>query len=423
MRDIQSPHARPVKAQLLTSKVSFVSRHPYTLLSCAVSTDGCLDDESDDRLILSGPEDLDEVDELRARVDAILVGAGTIRTDNPRLLVRSPARVARRAARGAPPQPRRVTITATGDLDVGARFFAGQGQPPLVYCASSAVAALEGRLGDAAVIIDAGDPLSLRNVLSDLPERAVASVLIEGGSRVLRDALAEDLADELRLAVAPFFVGSAGAPRFGVPAAYPRTAADPMTLASVRRVGSVSVSHYLLGTGDADGRYLRHAIWLSRQCVPAQSAFSAGAVIVSSSGEMLSAGFSGEQQDRDHAEEVALRKLGWPPAGPAPASASASASAPDPRLRGATLYSSLVPCASRVPRTARASHQVSCAQHIIAAGIRRVVFAWREPPLFTRADGAAALRAAGIEVAELPDLAAEAVAVNAHLVPPPFPAS
>lgn len=386
---------------------------PYTLLSCAVSADGCLDDGCADRLILSGPEDLDEVDELRASVDAILVGAGTIRADNPRLLVRSPARVARRAVRGVPDQPLRVTLTATGDLGPGARFFTGPGTP-LVYCASSAVATLAGRLGDAAVVVDAGDPPSLRSVLFDLPERAVESVLIEGGSRVLRDALESDLADELRLAVAPFFVGSSSAPRFGVPGAYPRTAADPMTLASVRRVGSVSVSHYLLGAADVDSRYLRHAIWLSRQCVPARSAFSVGAVIVSSSGEMLATGYSREQQARDHAEEVALRKLGWPSAGPTgPAGPGAQApdipAAPDPRLRGATLYSSLVPCG------ARASRPVTCARHAIAAGIRRVVYAWREPPVFTDADGAEILRAGGVEVMELPRLADEAAAVNAHL--------
>jgi riboflavin-specific deaminase-like protein len=406
-----------------------VPRRPYTLLSCAVSADGCLDDSSGDRLILSGPEDLDEVDKLRASVDAILVGAGTIRADDPRLLVRSPARVARRAARGVPDQPLRVTLTAAGDLDPGARFFRGPGTP-LVYCASSAVAALAGRLGDAAVVVGAGDPPSLRNVLFDLSERAVESVLIEGGSRVLRDALEGDLADELRLAVAPFFVGSSSAPRFGVPGAYPRTAADPMTLASVRRVGSVSVSHYLLGarvgavgtrvgavgTANADSRYLRHAIWLSRQCVPVRSAFSAGAVIVSSSGEMLSCGYSREQQDRDHAEEVALRKLGWPPAGPGAQASGAQApgvpAAPDPRLRGATLYSSIVPCG------ARASRPVTCARHIIAAGIRRVVYAWPEPPVFTDADGAEILRAGGVEVVERPDLAGEAAAVNAHLFIP-----
>src|SRR3984885_9788743 len=84
-----------------TGSVRSVPDRPYTLLSCAVSIDGYLDDASTDRLILSGPEDLDEVDALRAAADAILVGAGTIRKDNPRLLVRDPARVAARgAARG-----------------------------------------------------------------------------------------------------------------------------------------------------------------------------------------------------------------------------------------------------------------------------------------------------------------------------------
>ena len=65
-------------------------------MSCAVSVDGYLDDATRVRLILSGPEDLDEVDALRAGADAIMVGAGTIRKDNPRLLVRDRARVAAR---------------------------------------------------------------------------------------------------------------------------------------------------------------------------------------------------------------------------------------------------------------------------------------------------------------------------------------
>ena len=119
-----------------------VPDRPYTLLSCAVSIDGYLDDASPDRLILSGPDDLDEVDALRAAADAILVGAGTVRADNPRLLVRDPARIAAREAAGKPPHPLRVTLTATGDLDPAARFFTGPGTP-LVYCASAALPAAE----------------------------------------------------------------------------------------------------------------------------------------------------------------------------------------------------------------------------------------------------------------------------------------
>ncbi len=85
---------------------------PYVLLSCAISADGYLDDAGPERLILSGPADLDRVDGVRAGCDAILVGAGTVRHDDPRLLIRDPRRRARRAARGLPEHPARVTLTA-----------------------------------------------------------------------------------------------------------------------------------------------------------------------------------------------------------------------------------------------------------------------------------------------------------------------
>ena len=136
---------------------------------------------------------------------------------------------------------------------------------------------------------------------------------------------------------------------------------------------------------------------LARLCPPSDSAFSVGAVVVGEDGEVLSTGFSREQEDHDHAEEVALRKLARGRLGP------------DPRLRHATIYSSLVPCG------ARASRPVTCVQHILAAGIPRVVFAWREPRLFTDGEGAEQLRAAGVAVTEVPGLADRARSVNVHL--------
>jgi riboflavin-specific deaminase-like protein len=371
-----------------------VPSRPYVLLSCATSADGYLDDASPRRLILSGPADLDRVDEVRASCDAVLVGAQTVRKDNPRLLIRDPRRRARRAARGRPEHPARVTLTATGDLDPQARFFA-PGALRLVYCATPAIGRARERLGDSAVLIDAGDPLSLDLVLIDLAERGVLRVLVEGGARVLGEFLARDLADELNLAVAPFFVADSAAPRLNLP----RPALDgPMTLAEASRVGEVGLLRYLLGPGGPDHRFLRWAVELSRLCPPSGSAFSVGAVIVGEDGEVLATGFSREQEDHDHAEEVALRKLAPGKLGP------------DPRLRHATIYSSLVPCG------ARASRPVTCVGHIVAAGIPRVVFAWREPRLFTDAEGAEQLLAAGVAVTEVPGLAGRARAVNAHLV-------
>jgi diaminohydroxyphosphoribosylaminopyrimidine deaminase/5-amino-6-(5-phosphoribosylamino)uracil reductase len=96
-----------------------------------------------------------------------------------------------------------------------------------------------------------------------------------------------------------------------------------------------------------------------------------------------------------HAEESALGKL----------------SPGEPRLAGATIYSTLEPCSRRKsrPRT--------CTELIIAAGLRRVVFAWREPAVFVAdAQGYELLSRAGITVTELPEFAADAIAPNRHLV-------
>jgi riboflavin-specific deaminase-like protein len=389
---------------------------PYVLLSCATSADGYLDDASPRRLILSGPADLDRVDEVRAGCDAIMVGAQTVRKDNPRLLIRDPRRRARRAARGLPEHPARVTLTGTGDLDPRANFFA-PGAPRLVYCATRALSRAQATLGESAVLIDAGDPVSLNIILQDLSERSVARLLVEGGAQLLGEFLAQDLADEFHQAIAPFFLAPPNpntTPRLNLPAPAPHLnlptpaspdtpvspsgPSNPMTLAEAGRVEEMVLLRYLLGPGGPDHRFLRWAVELSRLSPPSASAFSVGAVIVGEDGEVLATGFSREQEDHDHAEEVALRKLG-----------------PDPRLRHATIYSSLVPCG------ARASRPLTCVQHIVAAGIPRVVFAWREPSLFTAGEtppnsAGDQLRAAGVAVTEVPELADRARAVNAHLV-------
>ncbi|MFL6097439.1 MAG: RibD family protein, partial [Blastococcus sp.] len=96
---------------------------PYTVLSCGMSIDGYLDSPDVSRLRLSNDADFDRVDAVRARCDAILVGATTVRNDNPRLLVRSAARRAEREARGLPPSPVKVTLTRRGELAATAAFF------------------------------------------------------------------------------------------------------------------------------------------------------------------------------------------------------------------------------------------------------------------------------------------------------------
>ncbi|AHH14858.1 putative reductase/deaminase [Nocardia nova SH22a] len=140
--------------------------------------------------------------------------------------------------------------------------------------------------------------------------------------------------------------------------------------------------------------WMHHAIGLARLCPPSTTAFSVGAVIVGPDGVELTHGYSRETDAKVHAEESALDKLGN-----------------DPRLATATLYSTLEPCSARA-----SVGRPPCTERILTAGIPRVVIAWREPGTFVEnCVGVERLREHGVEVVEIPDLAAEAMSMNRHL--------
>ena len=264
-----------------------MTERPYVVLSAAMSADGYIDDASSTRLVLSDEADLDRVDELRAASDAILVGAQTVRADDPRLLVRSSARRQRRLELGRAASPRRVTITRSGALDPQARFFAAvpdrplvrpdrplayadrpessdrplelQDRPsglqdraiypprPLVYTARAVAGDLAARLSGRAVVVpvpgltDGDADLDLGWILTDLGRRGIARLLVEGGAHVLAQFLTAGLADEFLLAVAPVLVADLAAPRL-LAGAHP---VGRMTLAGVTMAGDMAVLHYL----------------------------------------------------------------------------------------------------------------------------------------------------------------------------------
>jgi riboflavin-specific deaminase-like protein len=218
---------------------------PYTLLSCSVSLDGYLGDHSP-RLALSNEADFDRVDEVRASCDAILVGAVTVRTDNPRLLVRSQARREERIARGLVSTPMKITVTNRADLDAESNFFTTGEAEKLVYTPSPRVAAARERLGRMATIVDGGRRVRMRWLTEDLADRGVERLMVEGGGVVHTQFLAGDIADELQLVVAPFFVGDSNAPRFVTDGRFPWHAERRATLAEVRQIGDVVLLRYAL---------------------------------------------------------------------------------------------------------------------------------------------------------------------------------
>ena len=226
---------------------------PYTLLSCALSIDGYLGSATSRRLELSNDADFDRVDGVRASCDAILVGAATVRNDNPRLLVRSPARREQRTVRGLAPSPMKVTLTERVELDPRADFFTAGEAEKLVYCASPRVIDARSRLGRVATVVDGGRRVRMRNLCEDLGARGVERLMVEGGGKVHTQFLTDNLVDELQLVVAPFFVGDSRAPRFVSDGRFPWNPDRRARLAEVRQIGDVVLLRYALSSRFATG--------------------------------------------------------------------------------------------------------------------------------------------------------------------------
>lgn len=153
-----------------------VSGHPFVVAKCGMSLDGRLTRPAGEPRWITGRSVRSHARELRAYVDAVLVGAETLRTDNPRLTVRA----ARRKR-----QPWRVVLTRSGKLPKRARVFSDRFVArTLVYKAKP-----------------------LAGVLKDLGKRGIISVLIEGGGDVLGQALDARLIDKLQLYLGPLMSG------------------------------------------------------------------------------------------------------------------------------------------------------------------------------------------------------------------------
>lgn len=219
---------------------------PYVLLSAAVSIDGHLDTRpGEDRLLLSNKQDFERVDSVRASVDAILVGAGTLRADNPRLLVNSAERRASRLTAGEPEYPLKVTITGTGDLDPSWKFWHHGGDKLVLAVGHEATAKARANLGDLATVQSVPEeavwPAAL-DILGD--EYTVKRLMVEGGGTVHTQLLEAALADELQLVIAPLLVGQFDAVRMLGPASYPGGPAARLRLLETRQIGDVVLLRY-----------------------------------------------------------------------------------------------------------------------------------------------------------------------------------
>lgn len=168
-------------------------------------------------------------------------------------MVRSIDRQSQRKVAGLSCSPWKITVTATGDLDPHAAFFTAGDTTKLVYCPRSQAEDIRRRVGHAAIVAGLGSRVTMTDLVSDLADRGIRELLVEGGGTVHTQFLAANLVDELDLAVAPIFVGDRRAPRFVDDAPFPWTDRRRAPLAEVRQIGDMVLLRYALSD-----RFARH---------------------------------------------------------------------------------------------------------------------------------------------------------------------
>jgi diaminohydroxyphosphoribosylaminopyrimidine deaminase / 5-amino-6-(5-phosphoribosylamino)uracil reductase len=189
-----------------------VTGHPFVIAKCGMSLDGRLTRPTGEPRWITDRAARRHAHQLRARVDAILVGAETVRVDNPRLTVRG--------VRGAR-QPWRVVLTRSGKLPRNGHLFSDRLAAPTVVYRDK----------------------SLGAVVKDLGKRGITSVMIEGGGDVLGQALDARLIDKVQLYLGPILTG-------GPVIAFPgRGAAKAAHALRLRRVSYEKIGQSVCITG------------------------------------------------------------------------------------------------------------------------------------------------------------------------------
>lgn len=215
----------------------------------AITIDGFIGHSLNERLKLSSEEDLHEVMKLRADCDAVLIGAGTIRKDNSTLITRDEKLIHQRQQQDKCKDPLKVTLTRTGNISLECNFLKIGECEKIIYTTKSLDKQKETELNNAVnvmVKIFETETLTAKEIVDDLQERGVDNLIVEGGTEILTMFFEENLVDELRLSVVPFFVGDKTAPRFTHSGVFHFNKDNRMKLEKVEQLGDTAVMHYKL---------------------------------------------------------------------------------------------------------------------------------------------------------------------------------
>ena len=186
---------------------------PFVYMNMAMSVDGKITSTRREYADFTSDQDRRTMDRLRAEADAILIGAGTLRSDDPPLHVRDPAMQRLRRELGKPQDLPRIVVTAGGDLHRSLSFFRKTAGRPLVATVDDLAPERLERLQAVADVIQLGSgQVDLTRLMETLSARGVGRLLVEGGGEMNWELMRLGLVDEIYVTLAPTLLGGRDAP-------------------------------------------------------------------------------------------------------------------------------------------------------------------------------------------------------------------
>jgi len=186
---------------------------PFVFINAAMSADGKIATIERRQTRISGSFDFDRMDELRATSDAVMVGIGTVLSDNPSLTVKSAQRREKRRARGLDENPARVVVDSLARTPIDADIFKkGAGKRIIAVSERAPEERVEQLAGHAEIITTGKTRVELGELLIELKARGIDRLMVEGGATLNWGLISKGLVDEIYTFIGNIIIGGRTAP-------------------------------------------------------------------------------------------------------------------------------------------------------------------------------------------------------------------
>ncbi len=221
---------------------------PHIFVNVAMTADGKIDSRLRKGAAISSTADKARVDQLRAKVDAVMVGGRTLVSEDPRLTVKSPRLRQERTDCGMEENPVKVGVVSVADLKLDGRFLTEGIARKFIYTTHRTPPDMASRLekAGAKVFVFGRQVIDLRRVVKSLYMEGIRSLMVEGGGTLIAAMFRLGIVDEMTIYIAPRLFGGAASPTMVDGTGFTPSHAPALQLVSVEKfddVGGILV-HY-----------------------------------------------------------------------------------------------------------------------------------------------------------------------------------